>query len=92
MIIDASTITRENYLVRVTMGGYPSAIGRSEVSRDRWSDDYVRLTLERDIRQLSNIRQIAAMPKLFQNIVSQNGQVVNIIKAATAARKVTCAC
>jgi predicted AAA+ superfamily ATPase len=52
-----SDTTREEYIDSVTAGGFPSALARtSPASRNRWFDDYVSLSLERDVRDLSKIR------------------------------------
>ena len=47
-------------------GGFPMALARESASaRNRWFDDYVRLTLGRDVRELSNVRQAAMLPRLL---------------------------
>ena len=43
---------------RVVAGGFPMALARSTANaRSRWFDDYVTLTLERDVREISRVRQ-----------------------------------
>ena len=79
----ASKTTREEYIQRIARGGFPIAIERTTVaSRNRWFDDYIRLTLERDARELSNIRQSAMLPLLLGRLASQTAQVLNIASAA----------
>ena len=56
-----STTTRDHYIERIVAGGFPMALIRtSESARNRWFDDYVRLTMDRDIRELRQVRQGAA--------------------------------
>lgn len=79
----SSTTTREEYIARIVAGGFPMALARESASaRNRWFDDYVRLTLERDVRELSNVRQAAMLPRLLERLAGQTAQVLNIKNAA----------
>ena len=81
--VPTSITTREEYIERVVTGGFPMALGRSSPSaRYRWFDEYVDLTLERDVRELSRIRQSDMLPKLLRRLAGQTGQVLNIRSAA----------
>lgn len=80
----ASKTTREEYIRRACTGGFPLAIERGDQARDRWFDNYVRLTLERDVEGLMNLRQRDALPALLSNLAGQTGQVLNISKVAQA--------
>ncbi|WP_420111618.1 ATP-binding protein, partial [Pseudactinotalea sp.] len=52
------TATREEYIRCVVRGGFPLALtAASDRSRGRWIDDYVRLTLERDVQDLAQVRR-----------------------------------
>ena len=74
-----STTSREEYTERVVRGGFPLALARtSPAARHRWFDDYVRLTLERDVRDLSRVRQAHALPSVLQHLAGQTAQVLNI--------------
>lgn len=78
-----SGTTREDYIERVVAGGFPLALMRSSTAaRNRWFDEYVTLTLERDVRELSRIRQGAQLPRLLERLAGQTSQVLNISKAA----------
>lgn len=79
-----SSTTREDYIERIVVGGFPFALARTTLaSRNRWFDDYVRLTLERDVQELSKIRQASMLPRLLARLAGQTGQVLNITKAAS---------
>ena len=73
-----STTTREEYIERLVAGGFPMALARRPSSRGRWFDDYVALTLERDVRELSRVRQGAVLRALLSRLASQTAQVLNI--------------
>lgn len=77
-----STTTREEYVERVVAGGFPMALARSTANaRARWFDDYVNLTLERDVQEISRIRQGDLLPKLLHRLAGQTAQVLNVNSA-----------
>lgn len=78
-----SHTTREAYIDRMVAGGFPMALARGAGARNRWFDDYVRLTLERDVRELSHVRQAAMLPRLLGKLAGQTAQVLNIANAAS---------
>jgi uncharacterized protein len=78
---DLSSTSREDYIERVTAGGFPMAVERGETARNRWFDNYVKLSLERDVRELARIRQRAQLPRLLRRLAAQTAQVLNISKA-----------
>jgi uncharacterized protein len=79
----ASPTSREEYVVRLLRGGFPLAVSRQEgVSRNRWLDDYLGLVIERDVAELSKIRQREKMPRLVARLVSQTAQVLNVARLA----------
>ena len=61
-------------------------LARGPASRNRWFDDYVKLTLERDVRELSRVRQAAMLPRLLERLAGQTAQILNITKAASDIR------
>ncbi|KLL09725.1 ATP-binding protein [Protofrankia coriariae] len=82
-----SVTSGEEYIDSVTAGGFPSVLARASLaSRSRWLDDYVRLSLERDVRELVRIRQAASLPVLFERLAGQTAQVLNIARAASSVR------
>ncbi|MGM0670373.1 MAG: ATP-binding protein [Gemmatimonadota bacterium] len=76
-----SSTGREEYIQRVVMGGFPMAFGRNESARNRWFDDYVTLSLERDVAELSKIRQRRALPGLLRRLAGQTAQMLNMASA-----------
>jgi len=78
-----SSTTREQYVARATAGGMPIPLARgTQRARDRWFDDYVALVLERDVRELSNVRRREQLPALLRRLAAQTGQVLNVASAA----------
>lgn len=80
---NVSTTSRDEYITRVCAGGFPLAIAATtNQGRQRWFDDYVKLTLERDVRELSKLRQGQQLANLFARIGGQTAQVLNVEGAA----------
>jgi predicted AAA+ superfamily ATPase len=79
----APTVSREEYAERILRGGFPLAAARpAGAGRNRWFDDYLRLVLERDVAELSSIRQREKMPRLVARLGAQTAQVLNVARAA----------
>lgn len=81
-----STTSRADYIERIHAGGMPIALSRTGAARGRWFDDYVAMTLERDVRELSRIRQRELLPRLLARLAAQTGQVLNVAAAARESR------
>ncbi len=79
----SSRTEREDYIDCVVAGGFPMPLARKTAAgRSRWFDDYVRLTLERDVRELGRVELASALPKLLERMAGQTGQVLNLAKAS----------
>lgn len=82
---EVSVTSRDEYVSRVVRGGFPMALQRgTEAERNRWFDDYVTQTLERDVLELSKVRQRSKLPLLLAQLAGQTAQVLNVSKAARA--------
>jgi predicted AAA+ superfamily ATPase len=81
----ASATHRDEYVRRATSGGLPVALRRpAGNSRSRWFSNYVNLVLERDVLELSRIRQRDMLPRLLRQLAAQSGQVLNVAAAGQA--------
>lgn len=77
---EASITTRDDYIERVVAGGFPIALSRSGAARSRWFDDMIRVSLERDLTELSKLRQGALLPAFLQTLAGQTAQVLNVAR------------
>jgi uncharacterized protein len=78
-----ATATRDEYARRSTSGGMPVALRRPPGrSRSRWFANYIDLVLERDVLDISRVRQREMLPRLLAQLAARSGQVLNI--AATS--------
>ena len=74
----ASMSTRQDYIDRVVRGGFPLALAARDASaRSRWIDEWIRLTLERDVEDLSRVRQAHLLPLVLERLAAQTAQVLN---------------
>lgn len=77
-IVSSEPVIGPQLLQAVMTGGYPEAIRRPDPSRrKRWLTDYLRLVLDRDARDISNIEQIDQLPALMAMLGEQAGQLTN---------------
>ncbi|MFD4433137.1 ATP-binding protein, partial [Nocardia sp. NPDC058497] len=80
-----SSTSRDDYARRITSGGMPVALRRPPGrSRARWYANYLQLVLDRDVLELSRIRQREMLPRLFDYLATRTGQVLNIAAVAQA--------
>ncbi|MCW2791280.1 MAG: hypothetical protein JWO76_378 [Nocardioides sp.] len=74
-----STTTRPEYVDRVVAGGFPLALRRSPgTARNRWFDDYVTQSVERDALELTRVRQRQLLRALFERLAGRTGQLLNL--------------
>jgi predicted AAA+ superfamily ATPase len=84
-VMGPSATTRDEYARRITSGGMPVALRRpAGRSRSRWFANYLDLVIDRDIIELSRVRQREMLPRLLNVLASRSGQVLNIVAAAEA--------
>ncbi len=76
---------REEYARRVCRGGMPLAVRAADRQRANFYRSYLGASLARDVLDLSRVRQINVLPRLMERLTAQTGQVLNVVKAATAA-------
>jgi len=57
-------------------GGYPEAVARPR-SRSLWFSSYIQTYIERDVRAVTNVRDIATFRRFLAMVASRHGQVLN---------------
>ncbi|MDR3128564.1 MAG: DUF4143 domain-containing protein [Bifidobacteriaceae bacterium] len=67
------------YLKMLTIGGFPLSLTQKTISsRNRWFKNYINYTINRDIRDMANIRQTDEMISLLNKLAKASGQILNI--------------
>jgi predicted AAA+ superfamily ATPase len=70
---------RDEYAVRATSGGMPVALRRPPGrSRSRWFSNYVNLVIDKDVLDISRVRQREMLPRLLGQLAARSGQVLNM--------------
>ena len=73
-----ATVSRQELLAAVLAGGYPLAVARMSASRrDAWFQSYAMTILQRDIRDIANLADIAAVPRLLTVVAGRAGGLLN---------------
>jgi uncharacterized protein len=72
------SISRENILQRLTVGGYPEPLTRTEARRPNWFDAYLTTILQRDVRDLANIEGLTQLPRLLALLAARTASLLNL--------------
>jgi len=67
---------RAGYVDRVVRGGFPEAVARTGVRRERFLDSYLADLINRDVIQLSEIERGAEMRALTRLLAARSGQLL----------------
>ncbi len=62
----------------ILRGGYPEPRARKELDRKTWCGSYIRLYLERDVRQMLNVGDLGAFERFLQLTAIRTGQILNL--------------
>ncbi|GEM90561.1 hypothetical protein ODE01S_19950 [Oceanithermus desulfurans NBRC 100063] len=63
---------------RVRRGGFPEAVRLENADRAEWFAGYVRTLLERDVRDISGVEQVAVLHALLALLAERTGSLLNI--------------
>jgi len=73
-----AAVSRDDLLETALAGGYPPAIARqSATRRNAWYQSYAMTLLQRDIRDLANIADGTAVPRLLSVVAARAGGLLN---------------
>jgi uncharacterized protein len=67
---------RETPKVSALLGGYPEVLARPADAR-LWFSSYLQTYLERDVRAVTNVRDLATFRRFLAIVASRHGQVLN---------------
>ena len=66
------TLDRESYFERIILGGYPEPLRFSSSKlRQTWFDSYIRTMTQRDIRELTHLRQSTDLTRLIRYLAGE---------------------
>ena len=73
--------TSESPRVDSWLGGFPEVIARP-VARDLWFSSYLQTYLERDVRAITQVRDLATFRRFMGLVASRHGQILNKVEFA----------
>jgi predicted AAA+ superfamily ATPase len=66
----------ETKRVNLLHGGYPEVLARPQ-GRNLWFSSYIQTYLERDVRAVTNVRDLATFRRFLALVASRHGQILN---------------
>ena len=73
----------EDIIERVIRGGYPEALRKPDIRRQRnWMKSYIKGLASRDVSSIGEINKIADFEKLFDRLAKKAGQIIMLDKIA----------
>jgi predicted AAA+ superfamily ATPase len=74
----------ESLAEHICQGGYPAAIARNTARRrDTWYRNYIKTIIQRDVRDIANIKNLVILPKLLALAASQTARLFNAADLAS---------
>ena len=68
--------TRESSKVNLFLGGYPEVVAHPAAAR-QWFNAYVQTYLERDVRAVTMVKDLATFRRFLALVASRHGQILN---------------
>jgi predicted AAA+ superfamily ATPase len=82
-----SQLKEEELINIILAGGYPESLLRKEASRrNAWFKSYLNTILERDVKELSDIKGLIALPNLLSILTSRIGGLLNFAELSRTAK------
>jgi len=85
--IEGAPVEYEAWLSRALAGGFPEARDREEGSRrDAWFSSYLQTLMEKDVRDLADIRALDEVPAMLTLVASRSTAPLNVAALASELR------
>lgn len=78
----AATATGDTLVRHVLAGGFPEAVARTRARARVWHRSYLRTMIERDVRDVANIREPQDLMRLLELMALRTGQLLNVSSLA----------
>ena len=76
--VKSHELLRNELFERIMAGGYPLVLARKPGARRKaWFQSYLTTILQRDVRDLTNIADVTAVPRLLSVVASRVGGLLN---------------
>ncbi|NOT19613.1 MAG: ATP-binding protein [Sideroxydans sp.] len=78
MLIASAPVVGEALVEKVSMGGYPEALTRSNNRRRKtWARQYIESLMQRDIKDIASLDKLDQAPHLLKALAHTSGQLCN---------------
>lgn len=77
---------RPEIVDRVLRGGFPEIVGRDTNRRDDWFESYLTAVVEREVRDLAAVGNVAEMFSMIRLIAARSGGLFNLADVARGAQ------
>ncbi len=74
----AGAVSRRDLVERIVAGGYPEALERAGDRRAAWFESYLTTIVQRDVRDISRIEDLAALPRLLSLLATRAAGLLNV--------------
>ena len=82
----ADPVDASDLVGRIVRGGYPEAVASiDDASRDRWFASYLFAMIQRDVRDIANVTDVAAIGRLLALFAARSARIVNYSALASDA-------
>ena len=78
LIMQKMPCSQDDIIKRALKGGYPEAIKLENYERKLWHKDYIASLLERDLKDIVNIRHISAMYDMISIMATWSSKFIDI--------------
>ncbi len=68
----------QKLVTRLLTGGYPEAYARSVPRARIWHRQYLHAVMERDVRDIANVRDVEKMARMIETLASQSAALLNV--------------
>ena len=75
--ISGATVGREAFADRIAAGGYPEVLKRKVSRRANWFENYLKTTLDRDLRDISDAQKLGEVPRLLKLLAGRAANLLN---------------
>jgi uncharacterized protein len=76
-------LDRGDVVARVLRGGYPEAVARTDPARRAaWFEAYITTVLGRDVRDISRVEDLGALPRLLRLLAARAAGLLNVADVA----------
>ncbi len=79
-------MSKRDIIHRAFVGGYPETLDFPEHIRREWFDDYVRTLIERDIKDIAQIRNVPALKEIFNWLLARSSKFWSLNELCTVAQ------